>query len=103
MKSNTIHFGIKSSIVFFICFLFCSANLFAEVKLIASDAQAGDRFGWSVAVAGNVAVVGAHEEGTGGVLSGAAYVFERNEDGINTWGEVKKLIASDAKALNEFG
>ncbi|MCH8065613.1 MAG: FG-GAP repeat protein, partial [Chloroflexi bacterium] len=51
------------------------AALLSEVKkLLASDAQAGDLFGWSVAVSGDTAVVGAWLEDDGGSDAGAAYV-----------------------------
>ena len=80
------------------------ANSWGEVKkLIASDAQAYDYFGISVAVAENVAVVGAYGEAEGGWDAGAAYVFERNSGGPNAWGEIKKLIASDADEYDYFG
>ncbi len=75
-------------------------------KLTASDAQDGDLFGWSVAVSGDTAVVGAFREDAGGDFFsnfGAAYVFERNQDGPNNWGEVKKLTASDAQDVDQFG
>ena len=75
-------------------------------KLTASDGQAGDEFGNSVAISGDTAVVGAYQEDAGGgVLDefGAAYVFQRDEGGPNNWGEVAKLTASDAAALDLFG
>ena len=72
-------------------------------KLTASDAQAGDLFGVSVAVSGDTAVIGAHFEDAGGNLAGAAYVFQRNEGGADNWGEVTKLTASDAEAGDLFG
>ncbi|RLD09335.1 MAG: hypothetical protein DRI44_08700, partial [Chlamydiae bacterium] len=75
----------------------------SEIKLTASDAQAYDYFGYSVAVAGDVAVVGAEEEDAGGNKAGAAYIFERNYGGTNNWGEVKKLVALDAQADDKFG
>ena len=65
-------------------------------KLTASDAQAGDKFGGSVAVSGDTAVVGAY-------TAGAAYVFQRDQGGADNWGEVKKLTASDAEADDWFG
>ncbi|MCH8844906.1 MAG: hypothetical protein IID61_18260, partial [SAR324 cluster bacterium] len=70
-------------------------------KVGASDAQASDRFGWSVAVSGHYAIVGANLEDTGGTNSGAAYVFER--DGNGDWIEVDILKASDAQASDNFG
>ena len=72
-------------------------------KLIASDAQAGDQFGISVAVSGNTAVVGARREAAGGLGAGAAYVFQRDQGGADNWGELKKLTAPDAEAGDDFG
>ena len=45
------------------------------MKSVASDAQAGDWFGYSVAISGDYAIVGATGEGTGGSNAGAAYIF----------------------------
>ncbi|MCH8913132.1 MAG: FG-GAP repeat protein, partial [Planctomycetes bacterium] len=42
------------------------------------DAQARDRFGWSVAVSGDTTVVGAPFEDAGGGNAGAAYVFQQS-------------------------
>ena len=72
-------------------------------KLTASDAQIADEFGWSVAVSGETAVVGANREDTGGSNAGAAYVFRRDEGGGDNWGQMKKLTASDAQADDNFG
>ena len=72
-------------------------------KLTASDGAANDRFGLRVAISGDVVVVGAHRDDDAGTDSGSAYVFERNHGGANSWGEVKKLTASDAGAYDKFG
>ena len=78
------------------------ADNWGEVtKLTASDAQAGDRFGQSVALSGATAVVGAFHAGAGD--PGAAYVFRRNQGGAENWGELKKLLASDAQASDLLG
>ena len=80
------------------------AASFSEVKkLLASDAEVADRFGWSVAVSGDTAVVGAFDESAGGSSAGAAYLFQRGQGGADNWGEVKKLTASDAQASDFFG
>ena len=51
-------------------------------RLAASDGSAGDLFGNSVAIAGDLIVVGAYaDRPTGLSLSGSAYVFERNASG----------------------
>ena len=71
-----------------------------QAKLMASDAQASDYFGYSVAVAGDTVVVGARDEDSEGLNAGAAYVFVRNG---TTWNEQDKLVASDAEANDYFG
>ena len=53
------------------------AGNWGEVKkLLASDAGAGDLFGYSVAVNGDTTVVGAPFEAAGASFAGAAYVFD---------------------------
>jgi hypothetical protein len=72
-------------------------------KLTASDPFAVDHFGIDGALSGDTVVIGAHQEDTGGLESGSAYVFERNLGGTNVWGERKKLVASDSMPGNRFG
>ncbi len=69
-------------------------------KRTASDLLSGEMFGVSVSVAGDVVVVGAYGKDS---YTGAAYIFERNADGINNWGQAKKLTASDGAAMDLFG
>ena len=69
-------------------------------KLEASDAQAGDNFGRSVSLDGDVAVVGAHWDDDQGSKSGSAYVFRY--DGA-VWVEEQKLLASDGEVEGRFG
>ena len=44
-------------------------------KLTALDAAAGDQFGYSVAISGNIAIVGARGNDDAGSNSGSAYLF----------------------------
>ena len=44
-------------------------------KLVASDAQASDEFGFSVDISNNTVVAGTYKEDTGGDSAGAAYTF----------------------------
>ena len=44
-------------------------------KIVASDAQAGDEFGYSIALSGGTIVVGARYEDAGGSNAGTAYTF----------------------------
>ena len=46
-----------------------------KTKLTASDTADGDAFGWSVAISGNHAIVGARDDDDGGYNSGSAYIF----------------------------
>jgi len=69
-------------------------------KLTARDTAAGDYFGWSVAISGDVVIVGADEDDDAGGDSGSAYVFIRNGDMCE---EKRKLTASDATASDYFG
>lgn len=70
-------------------------------KLLAADTAGGDLFGGSVALEGNVAIVGASGNDDDGSGSGSAYVFERNPS--NLWLQQTKLLASDAAASALFG
>ncbi len=72
-------------------------------KLIASDAQASDQFGFSAAASGDVTIVGANGEDAGGGNAGAVYIFQRDQGSADNWGEVKKLTASDAQTNDFFG
>ena len=70
-------------------------------KLIASDASLNNRFGTSVALTGNTAVIGAPGDTDGGVEAGAAYIYRR--DPSMDFEEVTKLVADDAGSNNRFG
>ena len=73
----------------------------AGVMLAASDAAAGDEFGFSVAIAGDYVVVGAPFDDDGGTDTGSVYVFHRT--GVNTWDSGVKLTATDAADNDQFG
>ena len=71
-----------------------------QAKLEPSDKETDDYFGQSVSISGNIAIVGARNEDTGGSNAGAAYIYQY--DG-STWVEQAKLQASDKKANSWFG
>ncbi len=48
-----------------------------EAKLVAADGAEGDLAGWSVALEGNTAVVGAWARQTDALFAGAVYVYEK--------------------------
>ena len=72
-------------------------------KLIASDGVQGDLFGLSVDISGDSLVVGANQADSSAIDSGSAYVFSRDEGGLNNWGQVQKLIAFDGETSDFFG
>lgn len=74
-------------------------------KLIASDGAANDNFGFSVAVSGDTAVIGAYQDDhAGGTFDGSAYIFVRSgPPGSEVWIEQAKLTATDAQPDDQFG
>ncbi len=73
-------------------------------KLTASDGAADDRFGLSVALSGDTALVGAYSDDIGGNANqGSAYVFVKPGGGWATGTETAKLTASDGAADDGFG
>ena len=71
-----------------------------QQQLVASDAALVDCFGWSVALNGDTAVIGAFNDDDGGINSGSAYVFTRTGD---TWHQQAKLVADAPVAYDYFG
>lgn len=70
-------------------------------KLTASDGVADDRFGWAVALHGDIAVIGIEGWDFDNPPLGAAYVFSR--DGAGVWTERQKLTAFDGAPGDYFG
>ena len=71
-----------------------------QAKLTASDGDAGDLFGRSVAVSGDTVIVGASHDDDAGLNSGSAYVFVRTG---TTWAQQAKLPAVSRSAQDRFG
>ena len=69
--------------------------------LIANDGADGDRFGTSVSISGNRAIIGVGGDNDNGNNSGSAYIFERQ--GSGSWSQTAKLKADDGQAGDGFG
>ncbi len=67
-------------------------------KLVASDGAPGEWFGDSVAISGDLAVIGATRDDDHGYHSGSAYVFD-----TRTGQELHQLHAADATVGDNFG
>lgn len=76
-------------------------------KIVASDREEGEAFGYAVSMSNNYAIIGAYredEDANGGdsiYFAGAAYIFEQDDKGL--WQEVQKIVASDREYLDIFG
>lgn len=70
------------------------------VRLAANDAAGWDRFGQSVSLFEDVAVIGAPGDNDNGKASGSAYIF--SFDGSN-WAQTEKLKAIDGSGWDKFG
>ena len=71
-----------------------------QAKLTVQDKAAGDQFGWSVAIDGNTAIIGARFDDDDGKSSGSAYIFVWNGE---AWMQQSKLTANDGAASDNFG
>jgi len=76
-------------------------NWLQQAKLTASDGAAADRFGNSVSISGNTALIGSLYDDDNGSFSGSAYIFVN--DGAGNWSQQAKLVASDTAAGDQFG
>jgi hypothetical protein len=72
----------------------------AGPMLLPDDPADSDRFGISVAVSADRALVGALWDDDVGTDSGSTYAFERNG---TTWTQAQKLVASDGAPYDTFG
>ena len=81
-------------------FMRTGSNWTEQQVLIASNANGGDRFGYSVDIDGDYIVVGAPENNELAPNAGSAYVFLRSGP---SWSEQAKLTASDGSDGDKFG
>jgi len=71
-----------------------------SAKLVAPDATENQRFGISVAINGDVVVIGANGDDDNGENAGAAYIYTLVGD---EWFVTQKLTAPDGDAGDNFG
>lgn len=84
-----------------------TAGVWSQVNILeASDFEADDQFGCSVAMAGDYAMVGAwrededENENNSFYDAGSVYVFQNNG---GTWSEVQKIVPTDRGTDDAFG
>ena len=71
------------------------ADATETAKLTASDGAADDQFGWSVAVDGDMVVVGAWYDDDNGADSGSAYLFK-----LSDWTDIPDSAPGDTNATS---
>jgi hypothetical protein len=79
-----------------------------QSKLTAPDGIGEERFGTSVAIDGDLIVIGAPEDSSAGTDAGSVYVYHRGKsttgDGHKMqWSFDKKIIGNDTGAYDHFG
>ena len=72
-------------------------------KLIPLDWELSGRFGRSVSLQGDTAVIGSPTNHEVGFQGGAAYVYRFDPDGSGQWVQEQKLVASDGDDNDIFG
>ena len=66
-----------------------------HTKLVAGDRLSGDRLGAAVAIGEGEIIAGAPGHSAGGPASGAAYIFQQNEE--TAWIETGKLSDGETR------
>ena len=82
-------------------YLFDTTTGLQIAKLTASDAAAGDQFGFSVAISGTTAMVGTLGDDAGAFDAGTAYLFDISTPATPV--HIATLTASDAAAQDQLG
>ncbi len=74
-----------------------------SARIRPDDPQFQDRFGESVVLSGESALIGAPWDNESAFHAGAAYAFRFLDDGSREWAQVAKLRASDGAENDLFG
>lgn len=86
--------GIRSGSAY----LFDAATGDQIAKLKPNDGAARDHFGLSLAVSGNIALIGSPGDDDNGTDSGSAYLFD-----ATTGAQIRKLKPNDGEIIDNFG
>jgi hypothetical protein len=79
-------------------------NWYQQTKLLPSDGNDYNYFGYSVSTCGDYCIAGAYGDEPNGYNSGSAYIFKQSTDPNDpNWYEQAKLIASDSTENDMFG
>lgn len=113
-KTNKHYYMLQ--LIQILCFSLCFIAFTSEVshaqewqqsfKVTASDQDEDDHYGYSVAIDGDYAIIGAPFDNRGSASNpnfgkGSAYLYQKSNDG--SWQEIQKLEASDGESFDHFG
>ena len=103
LKSN---FAIPAVAAISFCLIGATSSVYADLgdqlfKLLADDGGQQDNFGWSVAISGETAIVGARLDDDNGSASGSGYLFDISDP--NNPVQLFKLLANDGAVNDHFG
>ena len=81
------------------------AGQWGLIKRFTTTNASPDHFGSAVAVYGDNLAVGVpfYDAGASNLDTGATYIFNRNQNGADQWGQVRKLTLTNAFASDHFG
>lgn len=97
--NRTVKGGVRAGAVY--VYTRSGATWSRQATLVAKDAADFDYFGYSVALSGDTALVGAYGKTVGGLnAAGAAYVFTRSG---TTWTQQAELLDPNPVQYEEFG
>ncbi|MCG8461011.1 MAG: FG-GAP repeat protein, partial [Holophagales bacterium] len=66
--------------------------------------QADDSFGWDVAIEGHTLVISAYRDDLPFLAdAGLVYIYDKNQGGVDNWGLVKMLQATQPQPFDHFG
>jgi hypothetical protein len=71
--------------------------------LSATGVISDDRFGYAVAISGDVIAISAEGDDDNGVNSGSVYLFSRNVGSADNWGQTAHISPTDIAAVDFFG
>lgn len=112
LPSNFLSRSVIIALLLIACFI-AAATPFAQAatppgaqiaKVLSADGDDYDNFAYATAIAGEILAVGAPDARSGdNSTQGAVYIFERNQGGPDSWGQVKKVFAPDGDYQDRFG
>jgi len=95
------HLWVQQRLIQLTCLSAIKNSWRQQQKLTTQESDNDNFFGGSVALEGDVALIGAYRDDSSGVNAGAAYLFVRSV--AEPWVQQEKLMAMDGMSNDQFG